>query len=139
MKRKRHQIGEDLHKPSKFLHPSLGIDIDGCIDEAPMFFQTLSHVWPGKVFIVSYRDDRAKAEAVLFKHNIRFDELILVRSLDAKAEVIKKEGIMIFFDDQPECLQNVDTMRTVFLCRNEGNFDFGDQKWMVSDRTGKMV
>jgi uncharacterized HAD superfamily protein len=124
---------------SKAPQPSLGIDIDGCIDEAPVFFQILTHRWPGDVFVVSFRKERAPAEAVLAKFNIRYDELILVDSLDAKADVISKRGIAIFFDDQPECLKDIDSMRNVFLIRNGGNFDHEDKKWMFSDQTGKKV
>jgi len=28
---------------------------------------------------------------------------------------------------------------SVMLFRNEGNFDFGDRKWMLSDQTGKLM
>ncbi len=70
---------------------------------------------------------------------IRFDELFLVDSLEGKAEVIEREGILVFFDDQPEYLKQVDSMRNVMLVRNGGNFDFGDQNWMFSAETGKLV
>lgn len=39
------------------LYPSLGIDLDGCVDEAPIYFQLLTTYWPGKVFVISYRSD----------------------------------------------------------------------------------
>ena len=77
--------------------PSLGIDIDGCVDEAPVFFSLLTKSWPGKVFVISFRDDREKAQAVLTKHNIRCDELILVSSFAAKAQVIRANDIRVFF------------------------------------------
>jgi hypothetical protein len=133
------QVAEVLAGLFSMPRPSLGIDIDGCIDEAPIFFRILSHNWPGEVFIIPYRKERAPAEAVLAKYNIRYDELILVDSLDAKAEVISQRGISIFFDDQPECLKDVDSMRHVFLIRNGGNFDHDDRKWVFSEETGKMV
>ncbi len=119
--------------------PSLGIDIDGCVDEAPIFFQILTRVWLGKVFVVLFRNDRAKAEADLKKRDIRFDELILVDSLEAKAKVIAREGILVFFDDQPECLKHMDSMWNVMLVRNGGNFDFKDKRWVFSEMTGKLV
>lgn len=119
--------------------PSLGIDIDGCVDEAPIFFKLLTSHWPGKVFVVSYRSDREKAVADLARYDIRYDELILVDSFDAKAKVIVEEGILVFFDDQPEMLKNVPSMRNVMLVRNEGNFDFEDKKWMFSNETGKLL
>ena len=130
MERKKRQLGDFETRESKILSPSFGVDIDGCIDEAPIFFQILYQYWPGKVFIISFRDDCTKAIEVLDRYNIRYDELILVDSLEAKADAIKKHGILIFFDDQPECLKNVDSMRNVFLIRNGGNFDSDDQKWL---------
>lgn len=133
------QVAEVLSGLFAIQYPSIGIDIDGCIDEAPTFFKILSENWPGEVFIVSYRKERAPAEAVLAKYKIRYDELILVDSLSAKAEVISKRGISIFFDDQPECLKDIDSMRNVFLIRNGGNFDHEEKKWMFSEETGKLV
>ncbi len=120
-------------------HPSLGIDIDGCVDEAPLFFQLLTRCWPGRVIVISFRSDRPKAEACLAQYKIRYDELILVNSFAAKAEVIEREGISIFIDDQPEVLKHIPSSVNVLLFRNEGNFDFEDRRWMLSDVTGKIV
>ncbi|MFN8763133.1 MAG: hypothetical protein ACK5ZC_01535 [Pirellulaceae bacterium] len=119
--------------------PSLGIDIDGCVDESPIFFRLLTKCWPGKVYVISFRSDRAKAEADLAKYHIRYDELILVASLESKAEVIQREGILGFFDDQPEVLKGIDATTSVMLVRNGGNFDFEDRRWMFSEATGKQV
>jgi hypothetical protein len=133
------EVNEAMRNVFSRQSPSLGIDIDGCVDEAPVFFQILTRVWPGKVFVVSFRNDRAKAEADLKERDIRFDELILVDSLEAKAKVIAREGILVFFDDQPECLKHMDSMRNVMLVRNAGNFDFEDKRWVFSEVTGKLV
>lgn len=119
--------------------PTLGIDIDGVVDEARMFFNMLSHIWPGKVVIVSARSDREKAVADLQRFRIRFDKLVLVDSLGAKAAAISAEGISVFFDDQPEALQGIPEHVKVFLVRNGGNFDFAADKWMFSSKTGRMV
>jgi len=121
------------------LCPTIGIDINGCIDESPIFFSVLASRWPGKVLVVSYRSDYAKAEAVLNYYNIRFDELILVKSFNEKAKVIKEREIGIFFDDQPEMLKNVSPSCQVMLVRNEGNFDFDDKRWMLFAETGKLI
>jgi hypothetical protein len=99
----------------------------------------LTSCWPGEVFVVSYRSDRAKAEADLAKHRIGYDQLILVSSLTAKAEVIRQNGILVFFDDQPEVLKDISPNTHVMLVRNGGNFDFQDRRWMFSDETGKLV
>ncbi|XZE56382.1 hypothetical protein SH139x_002493 [Planctomycetaceae bacterium SH139] len=119
--------------------PTLGLDLDGCVDEAPKFFSTLSQFWPGEVIVVTYRSDRAKAIADLERHGIKFTDVVLVSSFDAKAEVIKERKINVYIDDQPEMLKNIPVDVSVMLFRNEGNFDFDDRKWMFSNETGKMV
>ena len=119
--------------------PRLGIDLDGCVDEYPVFFSNLTRCWPGEVHVISFRDDRGKAEADLRSRGIRWDHLTLVSSFDAKAAVIREKAIDVYFDDQPEMLKNVAPECAVMLVRNEGNFDFGDRLWMFSRRTGKIV
>lgn len=136
------QIRETGNTPSDIGNqpqPTLGIDLDGCVDESPAFFRILSYVWPGEVIVVTFRSDRAKAVADLQKHGIRFTDVVLVRSFDAKAEVIAQRGISFYIDDQPEMLKNVAAHVAVMLFRNEGNFDFADRRWMFSDKTGKLV
>jgi hypothetical protein len=128
-------LREVVHQPQ----PTLGIDLDGCVDEAPAFFNILSHVWPGDVIVVTFRTDRENAVADLEKHGIRFTDVVLVNSFEAKAEVIVERGISFYVDDQPEALKNVPPNVGVMLVRNGGNFDFGDRKWMFSDRTGKII
>jgi uncharacterized DUF497 family protein len=118
--------------------PTLGIDLDGCVDESS-FFQILSHVWPGDVIVVTFRSDKEKAVADLKKHGIRFTDVVLVNSFDAKATVIAERGISYYIDDQPEMLKNVAPNVAVMLFRNEGNFDFEDRRWMFSEKTGKLV
>lgn len=124
-----------LHQPK----PTLGIDLDGCVDEAPGFFNILSHVWPGDVIVVTFRNDRDKAVVDLEKHGIRFTDVVLVSSFDAKAEVIAERQIAFYIDDQPEMLKNISAKTAVMLFRNEGNFDFEDRRWMMSDKTGKLI
>ena len=139
MKNEIERVADVLQSICEIPAPSLGIDLDGCVDEAPIFFQILTHTWTGKVFVISYRSDREKAEADLERYRIRYDELILVDSFDAKAEVIRENGILVYFDDQPEMVKNVTPSTNVMLVRNGGNFDFDDKLWMFSERTGKLV
>ena len=127
-------LREVVHQPQ----PTLGIDLDGCVDESS-FFQILSHVWPGDVIVVTFRSDREKAVADLEKHGIRFTDVVLVSSFEAKAEVIAERGISYYIDDQPEMLKHVGPNVGVMLFRNEGNFDFEDQRWMLSEDTGKLI
>ena len=133
------QASNVLHEVVSQPKPTLGIDLDGCVDESPSFFNILTHVWPGDVIVITLRSDRQKAIADLDKHGIKFTDVVLVNSFDAKAEVIDERGISIYIDDQPEMLKNVSANVAVMLLRNEGNFDFDDRKWMLSDQTGKMI
>lgn len=119
--------------------PTLGIDLDGCVDEAPGFFSLLSHVWPGDVIVITYRNDRKKAIADLEHHRINYTDVVLVDSFDGKAKVIEERQVSFYIDDQPEMLKNVPAKVGVMLFRNEGNFDFEDQKWMLSNETGKLI
>ena len=116
--------------------PSIGIDIDGCVDEAPIFFQILTNRWPGKIFVITCRDNREKAVQDLQKYKIQYTDLVLVNSLEAKAKIIQENGIYVFFDDQPEALKEIVPGCNVMLVRNEGNFNFEVKKWVFSDKTG---
>lgn len=89
--------------------------------------------------VITFRSDRQKAEADLQRHGIQYTELVLVDSFDQKAAVIAEKGIAFFIDDQPEMLKDIPASVGVLLFRNGGNFDYGDRKWMVSERTGKFV
>ena len=122
-----------------FPAPTLGIDLDGCVDECPVFFGTLTAVWPGDVVVITFRDDHAKAVQDLKKFGIRYTKLVLVKSLEAKAEVIRDLGILTYFDDQPETLRDILPNVNVMLVRNEGNFDFETKQWLFSERTGRLV
>ncbi len=128
-----------LHREHDGTPPTLGIDIDGTIDEGPAFFRTLAAIWPGRVIIITYRRDRAQTEADLVRLGIRYHDLILVSSFDAKAEVIERERVDVYFDDQPEMLRAIPAHVNVMLVRNEGNFCFTDRLWLFSDQTGRPV
>ena len=119
--------------------PILGIDLDGCIAESPVFFGILTAGWPGQVIVISDRSDRAKAITDLERYGIRFTDVVLVDSLDATAEAIRQHLIDVYVGDQPEMLKNIPANVRVVLFRNEGNYDFDDRKWMFSDQTAKLV
>src|SRR5262249_47569689 len=86
--------------------PALGLDPDGTIDEAPDFFRFLSSAWPGPVYVVSYRDDKGKVEVDVARFGVRA-EVVLVNSFVEKAEVIRRLGIKVYFDDMDEVLLHV--------------------------------
>jgi hypothetical protein len=66
--------------------PTLGIDLDGCVDERPVFFRTLTAVWPGDVVVITFRDDREKTVQDLRRFGIRHTKLVLVKSLEASGD-----------------------------------------------------
>ena len=119
--------------------PRLGLDLDGTITEAPEFFKMLSEIWPNYVYVITYRSDYEKAKKDVDSYGINYEELILVDSFEKKAEVIVEKEIGVYFDDQPEMLKNITKGVQVMLVRNEGNFDFGDKRWVMSNITGKIV
>lgn len=120
-------------------NPSLGIDVDGCIDESPSFFNILTNTWSGKIFIVSMRSDLEKLKSFLSEQKIRYDCIFLVKKFEDKAKIIIENGISIFIDDQPEVLKHIPDTVTVLLFRNNGNFHYGEKKWMLSRETGYLV
>jgi hypothetical protein len=119
--------------------PAIAFDLDGTIDEAPGFFRALSACWPGKVYVITYRFDRAKAERDVANFGIRCDEVVLVSSFDQKAEVIAERGISVYFDDQDEMLLHIPEGVTILKIRNGGNYDFDARKWLFSDQTGRLI
>lgn len=117
--------------------PALGLDLDGTIDENPLFFGILSRTWPGKVYVITYRNDYAKASDDLAGFGIHYDAIVLVSSFAQKAEKIRELQIGVYFDDMDEVITHIPDSVTVVKVRNGGNFDAG--KWLYSPATGKEV
>ena len=118
---------------------NLGLDLDGLLDDANDFFKLLARIWPGLVVVISYRRDYAKAEADLAALGIEYDDLVLVETFDAKADVIAEKNVGVYFDDQPEMLKNIPEGVHVFLYRNGGNYDFNQKLWLFSNRTARLI
>jgi hypothetical protein len=119
--------------------PAIALDLDGTIDEAPEFFRVLSACWPGKVFVITFRDDREKAERDVASFGIRCDEVIVVRTFEQKAVEIAKRGISVFVDDQDEILMHVPEGVAALKIRNGGNYDFESNQWLYSKTTGRQI
>lgn len=115
----------------------LGLDIDGTIDQNIEFFSQLSNMWPGEVIILTMRQNISSIKEYLDKIDIHYDQIITVSKLSDKAELIKKHNIKVYFEDQDECITNIDQEVTVFKVRNGGNFT--DGKWLYSSQTGKKI
>lgn len=120
-------------------NPVLGIDLDGTIDENPLVFQALTHSWPGKIIIVTMRDDLEKAKNDLDAMFIKYHEIVLVDKPEQKSFVIRLHGINVYIDDQDEMLQGIDPEVLVMKIRNGGNYDFESDKWLYDDNTGKNI
>jgi hypothetical protein len=118
---------------------ALGLDLDGVIDESANFFSVLSQVWPGEVYVITYRDDRAKVLADLERHGIKCTDAILVDSFADKAVAIARLGIGVYVDDQDEVLMHVPETVTVLKLRNGGNYDYAARQWLYSAQTGRPV
>lgn len=119
--------------------PAIGLDLDGCIDEAPHFFAPLSHLWPASVFVITFRRDYGKAKQYVDTFGIRYSEIILVSRFEDKAIVIKDKSIGIYFDDQDEILMHIPDDVVVMKIRNGGNFDSKSRHWLYSKVTGRQI
>jgi hypothetical protein len=117
--------------------PSIGIDLDGTIDEAPEFFRLLTNLWPGRIYVITYRDDYARAVADVQRHGIKYDQVVLVDSFRGKAARIAELGISVYFDDMDEMLMHIPEGVAVMKIRNGGNFDYTLGKWLYSKQTGR--
>lgn len=118
---------------------SIGLDLDGTIDQAPQFFSHLSKCWQGDVHIITYRTDREGVTKDLEKFNIRATHIHLVDSFEAKAEIARNFKILMMFDDMPEVLKYFDKDQNVCLIRNEGNYDHDSRLWQLSRKTGELI
>lgn len=118
--------------------PAIGLDLDGTLDQAPEFFRVLTAIWPGKVYVITYRSNRDQAIACLATLGMRYDELILVSTFAAKADIVKEKGIGLFIDDMDEVLQHVPLSVPVMKMRNGENCD-DDGRWVYDDKTGRPV
>lgn len=122
----------------------VALDIDGTISECPEFFAVLSaglHAAGHQVLVLTYRDpDRAEAtKAHLTTWGIKFDQLVIAPSLEAKGELCGTLGVDLFFDDQDECIASVPESVLVCKVRNGGNFDFAQQRWLSTSRLTELI
>jgi len=139
LKRQIEETFEALVKATAVPIQSLGLDLDGTIEENPRFFGILSRIWPGKVYVISMRIDRAKAIIDLEAFGIRYDELVIVNSFGEKKEVVARLGIGVYIDDQDEVLMHMPESVMILKIRNGGNYDFDEKKWLYSKATGRPV
>jgi uncharacterized HAD superfamily protein len=117
----------------------LGLDLDGVITEFPDVFRQLTHCWPGRVVVITFRNDSEKASRDVIASGIRFDEIVLVSSFAEKVQVVRDRNIALYLDDQPEMLRGMPVGTATGLIRNAGNYDFSEGRWIMSDLTCRLV
>jgi hypothetical protein len=111
----------------------IAFDIDDTITRCPQFFSIISKALRAsghKVYIISYREDREFAEEDLAEHGITFDELVLPSEQELhrstsqtwkqeaaqwKAEVCRRLGVEVFFEDMPEVINALDAQTQAFM------------------------
>lgn len=99
----------------------------------------LTHVWPGKVHIITYREkeDRDQTIAQLEEMGIFYDSLYIADSFEDKSRFIAENNIKVFMDDMDEIIRHVPEDVLVLKPRNGGNYEAG--RWIYSDKTGKRI
>ncbi len=122
----------------------IGLDIDGLLDEQPVFFAFLTGALRNAghfVAILTYRDParEKQTQQQLAGWNIVYDELHFAKSLSDKGRLCRELAIEIYFDDQDECAVGVDANTTVFKIRNSGNFDFDEKKWLSTAKLTRLL
>jgi hypothetical protein len=94
---------------------NIGLDVDGCISEAPEFFAVLSHAFRAaghRVYVISFRDQcgQKDTEAELSMWGISHDGLFLAPRNETqsmwkwKAEIAERLKIDVMIDDSPNVL-----------------------------------
>jgi hypothetical protein len=117
--------------------PALGLDLDGTITDSLAFFQILTAVWPGKVYIVTFREDVEATATYVESLGVRFDRVVCVNSFAEKTTVIADLSIKVFIDDMDEVITHIPADVTVLKMRNGGNFEAG--KWLYDKTTGRQI
>ena len=87
------QVIEALEAVSVIPYPSLGIDLDGPLDDHAIFFRVLAHHWPGKVIGFSTVSVRG-TELIVEQLKLHCDDLIVAENTDAKADAIIRRGVL---------------------------------------------
>jgi len=85
--------------------PSLGIDLDGLLDTAPIFLRVLTSCWPGRV--VGFTCNEADARAAVQRLCLRLDELVVVSTTEAKADAIYRSGVLVVVSDDEALLRRI--------------------------------
>jgi len=118
----------------------LALDIDGTITSNPDFFKDLTEKFKdiAEIHIITFRSKKYQFETIrqLQEFGIIYDYLVFVEN---KKEYIVEKGITIYFDDMDEFINDLPESVTVFKIREQGNFDYEQQKWLYNNKTGRNI
>ena len=81
--------------------------------------------------IISCYDSVEELERDLEEFQIRYDRAIAVPRGISKADVIRRENVAFYFDDQVSNLNDVSQATHCFLVRNKDNFNFQVGRWKI--------
>ena len=122
----------------------IGIDIDGTINASQQsveFFRTLTRslISEHDIHIITSREPgtECETEEEISVLGVRFNKLVIT---DNKSQYIQENGISVVFENQDEQIIDIPENVCVFKVREEGNFDFGEErKWIGGKRTTRMI
>jgi len=100
--------------------PVIGLDFDGLLKEAVEFVRMLTSIWPADVIVFSENEARQEIQTKLDEAGIRYDELVIVESTEAKNRAIQEKQVPIYFTDRPEQLSLMPAGVQAFLYRPQG-------------------
>ena len=119
----------------------VAVDLDATITAYPLFFKVFTSAMMKsgcQVHIVTDRppgtEDNVKE--LLAEYGIKYHKIMITRN---KGQYIREQGIEVLFDDTDEYFVDLPEEIAVFKVRQHYNFDFHENKWLFSDRTGKKV
>lgn len=126
--------------PDKAL--KIGIDLDDTITYCTEFFSLMTSAMKdlAEIHIITNREQRPGCKADVEKE---LDELSIfydyIEVTAKKAEHILDKAITVFFDDTDEYFLNLPESVRIFKIREPFNFDFEDNVWIYSDKTGRHI
>ena len=115
----------------------IAIDIDGTITYCPEFFKKLTNLFfnNSEIHIITARSDNYDANTIKELEELNIKYHFIYFGFDKMNYVIDK-GIEIVFEDMDEFSNNMPKNVTVFKIREEFNFNWIENKWVYSDKTG---
>ena len=123
----------------------IAIDLDNTITaskESIEFFRVMTHLlYPDPnihIVILTNREPGSEQQVAdeLDCLGIEYSQIVITSQ---KAEYIRENKISIYFENEDEYFLELEEEVTVFKIREDGNFDFAENKWIGSQKTTKMI